>query len=234
MDTITKKNVGKVELEVIQKPIPALYIPASYYKERVSGNYLILKRVMDIFISSVMIAGVLSWLYPLLAILIRLSSKGPVLFVQKRMGLNGQAFNCLKFRTMIISEDADITETRVNDKRITGIGKWLRKTYIDELPQLINVLKGEMSIVGPRPHMLFHHHKFCSEIPAYDRRHLVKPGITGLSQVKGYHGSMYDSYRIHGRTKLDLFYVCKISFKLDLMILVRTLFIVLPFHKKNK
>src|SRR5579872_2110000 len=202
MDTITQEKVTDIELQVMQQPLPALYIPVPDEKEGVA-NYLLLKRAFDVVSASVLLLAIFSWLYPLLYLLIRSTSKGGALFIQKRVGLNGKVFNCLKFRTMVINTEADYMEAQLNDMRITRIGKWLRNTYIDELPQLLNVLVGDMSIIGPRPHMLYHHQKFCDEIPCYNYRHCVKPGITGLSQVKGYHGSVYDPYRIHGRTKLE-------------------------------
>jgi len=135
---------------------------------------------------------------------------------------------------MLVNEEADIRESGFDDRRITSLGRWLRRFYIDELPQLFNVIAGDMSIIGPRPHMLFHHHKFIMQIPNYNLRHLVKPGITGLSQVKGYHGSMHESYRITGRTKLDLFYVQKISARLDIFIFLRTMMILLPFYRRTR
>jgi lipopolysaccharide/colanic/teichoic acid biosynthesis glycosyltransferase len=228
MDTITKENTRDSDFQIME-PLPALFMPAP---EELTSNYLPVKRVLDVVISSVLLLTVLSWLYPLLSVLIRLTSKGGTLFIQRRIGRNGKIFNCYKFRTMVVNNDADMIEAQLNDSRITKIGKWLRSTYIDELPQLINVLAGDMSIVGPRPHMLYHHHKFCSEVPSYDCRHSVNPGITGLSQVKGYHGSMFAPYRIHGRTRLDLFYVEKMSLKLDMMILAKTFLIVFSKDKK--
>lgn len=132
---------------------------------------------------------------------------------------------------MLVNEQADTREAQENDERITKVGNWLRKYYIDELPQLINVFLGQMSIVGPRPHMLLHHHQFSETIPYYKDRHKVKPGITGLAQIKGYHGSVAEYYQIHGRTKLDLFYVHKATLGLYLKILFATLFIVTHQNK---
>jgi len=228
MDTITKEKTDSTELKIVKQP---LMIPLFYSKEG-AGHYWIFKRIFDIVFASFLIITILSWLYPLMFVLINISSKGGTLFVQKRIGLYGKVFNCYKFRTMVINKDADIAEAVLNDKRITKIGKWLRMTYLDELPQLINVLCGDMSIVGPRPHMLYHHRKFCQEIPKYNYRHNVKPGITGLSQMKGYHGSVFDHYRIYGRTRLDLFYVKKTSFQFDMVIIIKTVLIMFP-NKKN-
>jgi lipopolysaccharide/colanic/teichoic acid biosynthesis glycosyltransferase len=145
--------------------------------------------------------------------------------------MNGKEFLCYKFRTMVLNAESDTAGAVRNDQRITPIGKLLRATYIDELPQLINVLKGEMSIIGPRPHMLYHHNKFLKEVPLYNCRHQVKPGITGLAQVKGYHGLIADQFHLRSRTKFDLFYVQKLSWRLDMMILMKTISAVLLFNK---
>jgi len=189
---------------------------------------------MDISVASILMLLVLSWLYPLLALLISVTTRGGALFSQKRIGYKGKVFRCYKFRTMYINKEADIREASTDDERITRLGNLLRATYIDELPQLWNVLRGEMSIVGPRPHMLFHHRKFCRKITHYNYRHEVKPGITGLAQVKGYHGAVCDDYRIIGRTRLDLFYMQKASLKLDMIILAHTAAIMLTFNKKRR
>jgi putative colanic acid biosynthesis UDP-glucose lipid carrier transferase len=134
MDTLTQEKATDIELQVMQQPLPALYVPIPYEKDRIA-NYLIFKRVFDVVAASVLLMAVFSWLYPLLYVLIRLTSKGGALFIQKRVGLNGKVFNCLKFRTMVINSEADFIEAGLNDTRITMIGKWLRNTYIDELPQ---------------------------------------------------------------------------------------------------
>jgi putative colanic acid biosynthesis UDP-glucose lipid carrier transferase len=231
MDTATKEKIRESDLMLARKPHSVLFYPVAY---RDKTSYLLPKRAFDIFVSSVLIVTVLSWLYPLLAILINMSSKGGTLFVQKRIGLNGKEFRCFKFRTMVLNKESEWKDAVLNDERITKIGKWLRATYIDELPQMVNVLIGDMSIIGPRPHMIYHHRKFCSEVPLYDCRHWIKPGITGLSQVKGYHGRISGQYHIYGRTKLDLFYVRKVSFKLDMMILFKTAAIIFSFNKISK
>ncbi len=195
---------------------------------------MVYKRVFDVTVALALIIGLFSWMYPILYILIRLSSRGPVLFIQKRSGLNGRVFNCLKFRTMYINKYADSVGVRPNDSRITPIGKWLRKTCLDELPQVFNVLKGEMSIVGPRPHMMFHHQQFSELLPSYIHRHTVKPGITGLSQIRGFHGAIMDFHCIYGRTKIDLFYISKANIWLDIFILFKTIGVVLgPKNPKH-
>ena len=181
------------------------------------------KRAFDITVASILGLGLLSWIYPLMYILIKTGSRGPLLFRQKRIGYRGQEFNCIKFRTMYVNEQSDTLEASKNDRRITPIGRFLRKTCLDELPQLLNVLMGDMSIVGPRPHMISHHKRFASTLHNYDARHYVKPGITGLAQVKGYHGTIMDFRCLHGRTRLDLFYVKKASLGLDIKILMGTI-----------
>lgn len=229
MDTATKEKISNSDLIRLEKSVSSIYYSLSDSEE--AGYYLYVKRVFDIIVSAVVVVGVLSWLYPILAILINLSSRGGTLFIQKRVGFNGKEFLCYKFRTMVINKDSDLVGATWNDKRITRIGRLLRASYIDELPQFINVLKGEMSIIGPRPHMLYHHKKFCAEVPFYNFRHQVKPGITGMAQVKGYHGWIADKFHLQARTKFDLFYVQKISWKLDMMILMKTISAILLFNK---
>jgi putative colanic acid biosynthesis UDP-glucose lipid carrier transferase len=234
MDTIIKENSVEPSFQAVPKTLPTAFFSPSHNQTIPVGRYLPIKRAIDLIAAFVLTLTVLSWLYPIMFLLIRLSSRGNAIFIQKRIGKNGKVFNCYKFRTMYVNNDADTREAQLNDKRITRIGKWLRNTYIDELPQLINVLMGDMSLIGPRPHMLHHHYEFCARIPSYDRRHIVKPGITGLSQAKGYHGSMHHSYGIHGRTRLDLFYLKKMSLKLDTIILIKTALTILQFDKRRK
>ena len=182
-----------------------------------------IKRSVDILISIVMIVAVLSWLIPLLAILIKLDSKGPVFFRQKRNKRDGELFNCLKFRSMIVNTDADILPASKHDKRITRIGKFLRNHYLDELPQFFNVLLGDMSVVGPRPHMVSDNMKYEEQVNYYFYRHKVKPGITGLAQVMGYVGSADSTQKMQERVSMDIFYLRHWSFRLDIMILFRTI-----------
>lgn len=230
MDTITRtKKPENAHLELTKRTFAPINIKLEQYTAASRYGYTS-KRFFDVTISSLLVLGLLSWLFPILCLLIKLSSRGPILFIQKRVGFKNQVFNCIKFRTMYVNDEADIQEAIQGDKRITRLGKILRKTYLDELPQLINVLKGEMSLVGPRPHMLYHHRKFSAMIPDYRTRHWVKPGITGLAQVKGYHGPFSDESTINGRTRLDLFYVKKASIGLDIKIFLKTLSIILSFR----
>jgi putative colanic acid biosynthesis UDP-glucose lipid carrier transferase len=187
------------------------------------SNYLYLKRIFDLLFAFITITLLLSWLLPLLALWIKLDSRGPVFFVQRRMGRNGKIFRCLKLRTMVTNEDADEKPAEENDERITNAGRYLRRTNLDELPQLFNVLVGDMSLVGPRPHMLSDCQRFSFLISSYKFRGLVKPGMTGLAQVKGYHGPARDFERILRRYYWDAVYVRKAGWKLDTMILLETI-----------
>jgi putative colanic acid biosysnthesis UDP-glucose lipid carrier transferase len=188
-------------------------------------KYLYAKRVLDISFSLLAIVLILSWLLPLVAIWIKLGSKGPVFFSQKRVGRNGKIFRCLKFRSMIMNDDADEKPADENDLRITRTGKFLRKTNIDELPQLFNVLAGDMSLIGPRPHMVSDCMRFSFVISSYKFRSLVKPGITGLAQIKGYHGPAKEYEGIVNRYYWDAVYVRKAGLPLDFQILIKTMLI---------
>lgn len=178
-----------------------------------------IKRSVDIFLSTIFIAAILTWLTPALAILIKSDSKGPVFFLQKRNKKNGRIFTCIKFRSMIMNEEADLVQAKENDIRITPIGKFLRKYHLDELPQFINVLFGDMSVVGPRPHMISDNLKYEKLISHYSFRSNAKPGITGLAQVSGYTGPVTDIEKMRMRVQMDNFYIRHWSLKLDTMIL---------------
>jgi putative colanic acid biosynthesis UDP-glucose lipid carrier transferase len=186
-------------------------------------NYLLFKRTIDILFSFLFIVFVLSWLLPIITIWIKLDSKGPVFFLQKRIGRNGEIFRCLKLRTMIQNNDADEKPAEENDHRITPAGRFLRRTNIDELPQFFNVLVGDMSLAGPRPHMLTDCTRFSFVISSYHFRNLVKPGITGLAQIKGYHGPAKDYESIVNRYYWDAVYVRKAGLLLDMKIIGKTI-----------
>jgi putative colanic acid biosynthesis UDP-glucose lipid carrier transferase len=185
-------------------------------------NYFFFKRVGDVILSLAVIFLLLSWLIPILAILIRLDSKGPVFFIQRRVGRWGRSFPCFKFRTMIVNDCANTEQARENDIRITRMGRFLRKSNLDEFPQFINVLLGHMSIVGPRPHMHADCDRFSRVISNYKFRSLVRPGITGLAQIKGYRGPTRDFASIFHRYQFDSFYVRNASFWLDMRIIRKT------------
>ena len=180
------------------------------------------KRVFDLIFSLLTIVFVLSWLYPIIAVLIKLSSKGPVLFKQSRSGVNNEEFLCFKFRSMTMSEEADTKQATKGDVRITKIGAFLRKSSLDEFPQFFNVFMGDMSIVGPRPHMLKHTEEYSDLIQKYMVRQLVKPGITGAAQVKGYRGETKELEDMEGRVRLDVWYIENWSLSLDINIILHT------------
>jgi putative colanic acid biosynthesis UDP-glucose lipid carrier transferase len=192
----------------------------------------IIKRIFDIVFSILIIVGLLSWLTPILAIIIKMDSRGSVFFVQKRNGLNNREFNCFKFRSMEINELADIEQVSKNDPRITRVGKFIRKTSIDELPQFFNVLWGDMSVVGPRPHMVSHTNMYAERIDKFMVRHFIKPGITGLAQTKGFRGEVESDTDIINRVRYDIFYIEKWSLLLDLKIIFNTIFNTLKGDKK--
>ena len=182
-----------------------------------------LKRSFDIIFSLIIIFGLLSWLIPLLAIIITLESKGPVFFRQRRNGIDNREFYCYKFRSMAPNKNADSISATKNDMRVTKVGRFIRRTSIDELPQFYNVLFGTMSVVGPRPHMVKHTNEYSDRVDKYMVRHFVKPGITGLAQVKGFRGEVEKEADIQNRTKFDIFYIENWSMFLDFKIIVQTL-----------
>lgn len=182
-----------------------------------------IKRAFDIILALIILIGVLSWLTPVLAILIRLDSQGPIFFKQKRNGLDYHEFYCYKFRSMKPNKQAHLDQVSRNDHRITWIGKFLRKTSMDELPQFINVLKGDMSVVGPRPHMVSHTHMYAERIDKFMVRHFIKPGITGLAQVSGYRGEVETDDDIINRVKFDIYYIENWSLFLDIKIVLKTI-----------
>ena len=195
-------------------------------------GYFSCKRIFDLVISFIFIVAVLSWLTPIIALLILFSSRGPVFFLQRRVGTRGVAFTCYKFRTMVVNDDADRLQASPYDTRITFIGNLLRRSNLDELPQFFNVLLGDMSIVGPRPHMYADYHRFSSLIKEYEFRNLVRPGITGIAQVKGFSGPATDIESIFGRYQWDAFYIRNAGFMLDLRIIRKTIAQQLSFWVK--
>lgn len=188
-----------------------------------TGSYL-LKRLFDIVFSLVFIILIYWWLFPLIALLIKLDSTGPVIFVQKRTGLNNIPFNCYKFRSMRINDLSDIKQATANDSRITKIGHILRKTSLDEIPQFINVLLGQMSVVGPRPHMLKQTEVFSGQIVYYMFRHIIKPGVTGWAQVNGSRGETDELWKMEKRIRYDIVYIKKWTFWWDIRIILETIF----------
>lgn len=198
--------------------------PILTYKKYPLDNSLnqIIKRIFDIVFSLIIFVLILWWALPLLALMVFITQGSPILFKQKRNGLNGREFDCLKFRTMRPDKDNNKKPTERDDPRITKLGKILRKSSLDELPQFINVLKGDMSIVGPRPHMVSENESYSEIIKRYALRHYVKPGITGLAQVKGYRGAVDTDKDMEMRIRTDIYYVRNWSFLLDLLIIYKT------------
>ena len=203
---------------------PYVFFPNDRPTYKVIKNRYILrhKRLLDVAFSSIMVVMILSWLYPVLYILIKLESKGPVVFKQKRTGLNGSHFDCLKFRSMRLSPREDILPSENFEARVTKVGRFIRKYNLDELPQLINVLKGEMSIAGPRPHMVHETEMFIQQLSDFDIRHQVKPGITGLAQISGYRGHIGGISELKNRLRYDLYYIERATLEMDVRIIMGT------------
>ncbi|WP_299776571.1 undecaprenyl-phosphate glucose phosphotransferase [uncultured Formosa sp.] len=200
--------------------IPILSLRSIPLQEDVNQFF---KRLFDIVFSVCIIVFVLSWLTPILAIIIKLESKGPVFFKQSRNGFNYKEFQCYKFRSMTPNSDANLYQATKGDLRVTKVGKFIRKTSIDELPQFYNVFFGDMSVVGPRPHMVSHTHMYAKRIDKFMVRHFVKPGITGLAQVSGFRGEVETDKDIINRVKYDIFYIENWSILLDIKIIFQTL-----------
>jgi putative colanic acid biosynthesis UDP-glucose lipid carrier transferase len=198
--------------------IPVLRVAAVPLDERYNQ---IIKRAFDLAFSGMVFITILSWLIPIIAVLIKLDSKGPIFFRQNRAGKNNKVFDCLKFRTMHVHGE-EFKQATKNDPRVTAVGRFLRKTSLDELPQFLNVLQGQMSIIGPRPHPIKLNEQFSPKIEKFMARQYVKPGITGLAQAKGFRGETQTELSMKGRVKLDRFYIENWSFLLDLKIILAT------------
>ena len=181
-----------------------------------------IKRAFDVTVSSLFLCTLFPFIYIFVAIGTKLTSRGPVLFLQERSGENGQTFRCIKFRSMRVNADADRVQATRDDPRKTRFGDFLRRSSIDELPQFINVLRGDMSIVGPRPHMLQHTEQYSKLINKYMVRHLIKPGITGWAQVTGYRGETHSLSQMEGRVRRDIWYLENWSLLLDIRIIFMT------------
>ena len=190
----------------------------------------LLKRIFDITISSFVILFILSWLIPLFGLLIKLQSKGPILFTQSRNGEHGVPFKCYKFRSMILNKNSDKVFADHNDKRLTRFGKLIRISALDELPQFINVFLGDMSIIGPRPHPILLNKEYRNKIQKFNKRHQFKPGITGLAQISGFRGKINKYSEMSGRVKLDRYYFKNWSLFFDLKIFFRTMLKMIRFN----
>lgn len=183
-----------------------------------------IKRIFDFAFSLFVVVFVLSWLIPLIAIIIKLESKGPVFFKQKRSGIKNETFECIKFRSMTVNSHSDVMTAKKNDARVTRFGAFMRKTSIDELPQFLNVLIGNMSVVGPRPHMLSQTKQYSQITRKYMLRHMIKPGITGWAQVMGSRGEIFSDTDMEKRIEKDIWYIQNWSFFLDLKIIFLTFY----------
>jgi Undecaprenyl-phosphate glucose phosphotransferase len=205
---------GMPLLKLSERPLPGW----SYLVKAIEDR--LLAMLLVIFFGPLML---------LIALLVRLDSAGPALFRQKRHGFNNAVIDVLKFRTMLVEATefgaGSVTQARRDDPRVTRVGRWLRRTSLDELPQLLNVLRGEMSLVGPRPHALAHNEYYAKVIDGYLARHRVKPGITGWAQVNGFRGETDTREKMEGRVQCDLYYIEHWSLLFDLRILARTLLV---------
>lgn len=187
-----------------------------------AGFGAVVKRTFDICFAVLVMLLLLSWVLPLIAFFIKLESEGPVFFKQQRTGKHGLPFYCIKFRSMHINADSDSRQASRVDSRITRVGAFLRKTSLDELPQFLNVLRGEMSVVGPRPHMIQHTEYYSQIIADFMLRHAIAPGITGLAQVAGHRGETKELKAMDQRVKADIHYLQNWSFLLDVKIILLT------------
>ena len=192
----------------------------------------LLKRIFDIIFSLFVLTFFVSWMYLIFGLIIKTQSKGPILFVQKRHGLGGKIFSCFKFRTMIKNSEEDIKFADNNDERLTGFGKFLRISALDEMPQFINVLIGDMSVVGPRPHPIKLNDQYSIKVDKFSKRHQFKPGITGLAQIRGFRGKIYGFYDMSSRVKLDRYYFKNWSMVFDIKICFKTVLGILKYNLK--
>lgn len=181
------------------------------------------KRIFDVCFAAAFLFLIGCWLLPIIALIVRLDSSGPAIFRQRRVGLGGTEFTCLKFRTMSHQPGAEFKQTERNDSRVTRVGAVLRRSNLDELPQFINVLLGQMSVVGPRPHVSELDEAFSSSVPSYACRNLVRPGVTGLAQISGCRGETRSVREMTHRVRFDVFYIRSVSLVIDLKIILKTM-----------
>jgi putative colanic acid biosysnthesis UDP-glucose lipid carrier transferase len=225
-ELVLESNVNNRDAAILREirvPAPVMFVEIDSPLDRTFN--IVMKRLFDMIISAFLIAILLTFL-PLIALLIVVDSKGPVFFRQKRMKKGGKYFHCLKFRTMISNAEADTLAACENDHRITRVGKFLRRHHLDELPQLWNVLKGDMSLIGPRPYMLSDSIRYEQVVERYKLRYKVKPGITGLAQSYGHFGSVAGEMKMTERVNFDLQYITGWSMKMDMEIIFRTMLMI--------
>ncbi len=212
-------NYGNAASEAVTMQLPVL---RSHEESLSTMENRIKKRLVDLFISSMVIIFILSWLVPIIGLIIKIQSPGPIFFKQPRSGRNNKSFGCYKFRSMVVNKDSGKKQATKGDKRVTPIGAFLRKTNLDEFPQFINVFLGQMSVVGPRPHMLSHTEHYSQLIQHYMVRQFVKPGITGWAQVNGYRGETKEPELMAKRVEFDIEYMSNWSAMLDFKIVCMT------------
>ena len=212
------------------------YLPILSIPDLALNRYTnrILKRIFDILFSAFVSICILSWLIPVLYIFIKLESPGPLFYKHKRNGINYKEFTCYKFRSMRHESHKSLDQVKKEDSRVTNVGRFIRRTSIDELPQFINVFLGDMSVVGPRPHMLSYTESYAKKINKYNfvYRHSVKPGVTGLAQVKGFRGEIEQDEDLVNRIKYDIYYIENWSLLLDLKIILNTTLNILKGDEK--
>ncbi len=206
-----------------KRKINGLVINSKYNEPLSLLQNRIIKRIFDVVISGLVVVFILSWLIPIVALLVKLESRGPVFFRQKRSGRNNKPFWCLKFRSMTPNKEANVKQATKGDARITKVGAFLRKTSLDEMPQFLNVITGDMSICGPRPHMLSHTDEFSALINDYMVRLYVKPGITGWAQVNGYRGETFELIQMEKRVEYDIEYLQNWTLTNDFVIMLNTI-----------
>lgn len=218
METIITRSYSS---KLIEKD--AEFLVNQHSENLMDYSQTLTKRFFDIFVVSFFLLFFGSWLFVIIAIFIRFDSPGPIFFIQLRHGQDNVPFYCLKFRSMQYKPVSQFKQASKDDPRITKVGRILRKTSLDELPQMINVLMGEMSLVGPRPHAIMMNSEYSHKIEHFMCRHFVKPGITGLAQAKGFRGEIRSYYDINCRLKYDLFYIKNWSLFIDFKIIFLTL-----------
>lgn len=207
----------------MQKTEREQHIPTGQIQSPLYIRYnRIIKRIFDLMVSAVVLCTLFPVIFLVVGIIIKLTSPGPIFFIQKRTGKDGKDFNCYKFRSMKVNKEADEVQATADDPRKTPFGNFIRNTSIDEIPQLINVFLGDMSLIGPRPHMVRHTEMYSRLIDNYMDRHAVKPGITGWAQVTGLRGETKELYLMEKRVEADIWYIQNWSFLLDLKIVVKT------------
>ncbi|WP_161628878.1 sugar transferase [Solimonas flava] len=190
------------------------------------------KRLFDVAFSTCFLVLIAIWLFPLIGIAVRLNSPGPIFFRQKRVGLNGKIFTCFKFRTMTHDPARGFVQAQKQDSRITRVGAFLRRTNLDEVPQFINVLIGDMSVIGPRPHVPELDAVFKDVVPGYALRNMVKPGVSGLAQISGCRGETRSAREMTHRVRFDLFYCRNVSLTMDMKLIGLTILSALRGDEK--